>query len=161
MLSSATPLSSCGKLLATIFSCRRHILLLGTFGLFRNGQPDRSAFHQRVQILVQRILCRGNFQVFNYFFIDFVGMSTHFLRISRNRSQVSSHSERKSSSLLAFFTFFLCSCLLFSCRKTLEPAHSLFIYPCRRAMKSATASTVQACCSSAEMAAGVSPFWGP
>ena len=59
---------SCSKLLATIFSCRRHILLLGAFGLFRNGQPDRSAFHQRVQIPVQRILCRGNFQVFHHFF---------------------------------------------------------------------------------------------
>ena len=44
-------------------------------------------------------------------------MSTHFLRISRNRSQKTSHSGRKSSCLLIIFTFFLCSSLLFSYRK--------------------------------------------
>ena len=54
------------------------------------------------------------------------GMSTHFLRISRNRSQKSSHSERKSSCLLIIFTFFLCSSLLFSYRKNPRTAPQPF-----------------------------------
>ena len=53
-------------------------------------------------------------------------MSTHFLRISRNRSQKSSHSERKSSCLLIIFTFFLCSSLLFSYRKNPRTAPQPF-----------------------------------
>lgn len=41
-----------------------------------------------------------------------------------------------------------------------EPLHSPFIYPRRWAMKSTTASTVRVYCSSAEMTASASPFWG-
>ena len=61
-----------------------------------------------------------------------------------------------SSSLFSYVPLYS-----FPAAKPLEPAHSLFIYPCRRAIKSEMASTVRACCSSAEMAAGASPFWGP
>ena len=53
-------------------------------------------------------------------------MSTRLLRISRNRSQQSSHSGRKSSCLLIIFTFFLCSSLLFSGRKNPRTAPQSF-----------------------------------